>query len=629
LDEKPVTPTVALKLQVERPPAVAAKYDAWAEHVKEKQGLKYAEKLDSWGTIIYQQFESDKAAGRLDGWANTLTGLGTSRDKVTSTTFCDDGTLPFSVLEALYHNDDMAARIADAVPEQMFREGYELRLEDDPDGADELQDAANALGVDDAFEEASIWARKDGGAKVMMLINDGRDASEPVNEAAIKSIDGLRVLDRYMLFPDQWYDEPLKPKFGEPSVYRILTPLLSGPMGMASFTAGALVHETRLIHFRGARTSIRRRRANFGWDDSVFQRVYQVLLSFGVAWAGVTHLMSDASQAVMKIKGLLQAIAGNQKDMMLERAKLNDTTRSLARMLMIDAEHEGFERVPTPFQGIPELVDRFGQRLAGAADMPLTVLMGTSPGGLNATGESDLTNWYDKIASMQKRKLKPNLDRFYKLLMLSKGGPTSGQEKEVEICFKPLWKATEKEGAEIRKMQAETDQIEYTIGMATAEELATSRHGAHGWSPETTIDLDLRQQMMTADKKPVDGATPATPAGATGEDGAPTVADPNAEAKDPQTGLNGAQVTAMLAIVQAVADGQLPRESGVAMIVASFPVSPDKAEEIMGTVGKGFKPEKPEPEVMPGAAGGFGGTGKDGKPARSAPGKSGGPAKAA
>src|SRR5262249_25812813 len=158
--------------------------------------------------------------------------------------------------------------------------------------------------------------------------------------------------DRYMVLPAEWYDDPTKAKFGEPAMYRILVPTTPNPLGVMQFQTGALVHESRTIRWRGARPSGKPRPANFGGDDSVLQRVDQVLVSCGVAGAGVTRLFRDASQGVMKVKGLLAMIAGNQKDAMLLRAQLNDETRSLARMLLIDADSEDFTRVATPFGGI-------------------------------------------------------------------------------------------------------------------------------------------------------------------------------------------------------------------------------------------------------------------------------------
>jgi len=52
--------------------------------------------------------------------------------------------------------------------------------------------------------------------------------------------------------------------------------------------------------------------------------------------------------------------------------------------------------------------------------------------------------------------------------------------------------------------------------------------------------------------------------------------------------LNGAQVTAALTIVQAVAAKLLPRSSGVQMLAGFFNMPPAQAEAVMGDTGKGF-----------------------------------------
>jgi hypothetical protein len=54
------------------------------------------------------------------------------------------------------------------------------------------------------------------------------------------------------------------------------------------------------------------------------------------------------------------------------------------------------------------------------------------------------------------------------------------------------------------------------------------------------------------------------------------------------TALNGAQVQAAASIVQQVALRQLPRDSGVAQLVEFFNLPADKAERIMGAVGRTF-----------------------------------------
>ena len=64
------------------------------------------------------------ALHRLDTWANALTGLATSRDKTTSTLPYLSPVLAPQALEAMYHDDDIAARIVSAIPDEAYREGF-------------------------------------------------------------------------------------------------------------------------------------------------------------------------------------------------------------------------------------------------------------------------------------------------------------------------------------------------------------------------------------------------------------------------------------------------------------------------------------------------------------------------
>lgn len=70
---------------------------------------------------------------------------------------------------------------------------------------------------------------------------------------------------------------------------------------------------------------------------------------------------------------------------------------------------------------------------------------------------------------------------------------------------------------------------------------------------------------------------------------------------NPDTALNGPQVSSLLEIIDKVAQEVIPRDTGVQLIITSFPVSLVQAEDLMGKVGKGFKPKQPEPVVNPAA----------------------------
>jgi hypothetical protein len=63
--------------------------------------------------------------------------------------------------------------------------------------------------------------------------------------------------------------------------------------------------------------------------------------------------------------------------------------------------------------------------------------------------------------------------------------------------------------------------------------------------------------------------------------------------------MNGAQVTALQGLAQAVADGMMPAESAIQLIRVSFPtITEAQARAIIGPM-EGFEQAKPEPEPNP------------------------------
>lgn len=438
-------------------------------------------------------------ASRFDSWKNALTGLGGSRDKLSSTYFSEPRRLAVEQLEQLYHGEDLAARICEALPQDGLRRWFDLDLEDEDDEAQQgIKAEMKRLGAKQAMLEAAIWARVYGGAAVVMGLDDGLKASEPLNVERLRSVQYLTVLDRRSLQPYTWYSDPLAdgPKYGWPSSYRIVNfSMISAGGGLPKNFSDVVVHESRMLRFDGALTSLRRRQLNEGWADSVIQRVHEVLIQHNIGWQGTAYLLQDASQGVFKIQGLIDMIAGGDKEILQTRMALVDMSRSMARSLLVDAEREEFERVPYAFTGVPEVIDRFMQRLAAAARMPVTVLYGRSPAGLNATGESDIRIWYDAVSSWQQDELSPRLERLVELVTRASESPVQLEPKSWSLCFPPLWQSTEKEELEIDKMRAERDKIYIDAQVALPEEVALAKD----FPLRDALDLDARREMLAAE----------------------------------------------------------------------------------------------------------------------------------
>lgn len=124
------------------------------------------------------------------------------------------------------------------------------------------------------------------------------------------------------------------------------------------------------------------------------------------------------------------------------------------------------------------------------------------------------------------------------------------------------------------------------------EELEESNESEMPGAPTEEEMDELRLVREGREDEDEQGAQPSEANTATA-----TVAATGVAAAD--TALNGAQVQAAAAIVQQVALRQLPRDSGIAQLVEFFNVAPDRAERIMGAVGRSFFIE---PEQVDGGA---------------------------
>jgi phage-related protein (TIGR01555 family) len=430
--------------------------------------------------------------------ANAMTGLGTfNRDKVMAGVYYDPLRITDPELQALFHGNDLASRIVQLRPYEMFRRGYEVVIPDDTEGeqnenaevAQDLEDYAEKLKANRMLRDGMTFARLFGGGVTLIGADDGLDPSLPLNEDNIKSIKYLNNIDRRFLVARTYYDDPMQPNFGEVETYQVTN-------AFGKQTA-AVIHESRLIRFDGAPVDILKRRQLAGWTLSVLQRVYDTLRQFDTSFQAVSNLMVDASQAVFSMKGLMDIITSDNAGVLGTRMAMVDYTRSSGRAVLVDADTEKFERTNTSFSGIPDVLDRLMQRLASCADMPVTILFGRSPAGMNATGDSDWQHFYDTISSEQKNTLEPALIRLYRLICLAKDGPTNGVEPDdIEIHFHALKEPTDKEQAELEYLVAQKDQIYFTIGALQPEQIALSRWRGGDFSMTTEIDVEQLEEAL-------------------------------------------------------------------------------------------------------------------------------------
>lgn len=433
---------------------------------------------------------------RLDGWENATTGVGTSRDKTQALAWLPEGPMDAAKCSSLFHFDPIFQRIGRARVDAAFREGYTVSVSGDAatsgdgEGEKRIGYLAEMIGAPALLHSAELWARVYGGAAIVLGLDDGGRPDQALVHERIRGILWAKVLDRRFLVVTKYYDQVSAGTridlIGKPELY-MLTGLNLPPM---------YVHATRVIPFVGVECDEVLSRSIGGWGLSNLQLPFDAIRSY-IGTIGATQtLVSDASQAVFKIKNLWESLSGPNKKKLQQRMQLVDLTRSTLRAVLLDTDGEDFKREATNFSGLPDLLDRFMYHVCAATDAPATVIFGRSPAGLNATGDSDLTIWYDSIKSeTQTVKLTPRVLRLYRILARIAGVDPA----RVGVKWAPLSQPSDKERAETRKIVADTDKVMIDAGVLDPLEVRIARYGGTDYDGfSLQIDAAAARQELAA-----------------------------------------------------------------------------------------------------------------------------------
>jgi hypothetical protein len=94
-------------------------------------------------------------------------------------------------------------------------------------------------------------------------------------------------------------------------------------------------------------------------------------------------------------------------------------------------------------------------------------LFGQSPSGMNATGESDLRNYWDMIGSQQEARLRRPLTKVYDVLWRSALG--TDPPSTFAFKFNSLYQMNEMEKAEVSQRDADTVKLLHDAQVITTE----------------------------------------------------------------------------------------------------------------------------------------------------------------
>jgi hypothetical protein len=174
----------------------------------------------------------------------------------------------------------------------------------------------------------------------------------------------------------------------------------------------------------------------------------------------------------------------------VDRAQLFNELRDNLGVMLIDTSEE-FSNVSAQLGSLDALQAQSQEHMASIPGIPLVKLFGISPHGLNASSEGEIRVFYDWIHAFQDVLFRPNLMTIFNIVQLNEFGQI---DPDISFDFEPLWSLSEKEVAEVRKTEAETDQLYIDSGViqpGEARERIAADHDSpyHGLDPDELPDL--------------------------------------------------------------------------------------------------------------------------------------------
>ena len=415
----------------------------------------------------------------IDGYSNPAVSIGAASPLMASGRFVHSD-LSDEELTTAYRENWLAKRIIDTPAEDMTRNWYTLSTAVSQEDMDELYRLEAEHSVKQEITNGFRWSRLYGGAIAIMIIDDFVDPIEDsLNPDSLLQdcFHGLLVLDRTQVEPSLEIETDIRdPEYGMPKYYTVYEYDENGG------TIPCRYHHSRVLRFTGRELPPTEAEREDYWGASELEHIWDELMRRCSTAANITELVFRANLLCLKTGDLTEMLAsGNDEhiEKVFRVMEAENHFRTSYGLQLLNA-NDSMENLNYDFAGLPQIYEQCLLDMAGAAEIPATKLFGRSPQGMNATGESDMRNYYEVIASRQERDLRPVLEKLLPVMAMSCWGYVP---EDLQIRFEPMTPLST--GDQIHQAKEHSEMLVqlFQAGAITKEELReemiewSGRHG--------------------------------------------------------------------------------------------------------------------------------------------------------
>lgn len=410
--------------------------------------------------------QQNTAVSVMDAFSNPLFRLGYgSQSPLEATEYpLTRMTDNYALLNSLYRDNWVVQNVVGLMVDDMLREWYKIRGSISPEYLDELERLERMTKIREKINQGLCWGRLYGGAAGLILIK-GQESmlDQPLDLETIMpgTFAGLMILDRWSgVVPDMGLVTDMSdPDFNLPEYYTI---------NNAEGHTVARVHHSRIVRFTGRKLPYLEEIAELYWGESEVEALYKDVVAHDNVSANMAALTFRANINTMEVQNLEQLFSLGSVEQQKRFWNVMQAQSVMMSNFGYQLVNKGDQMKNTQytFTGLQEVYESMCLNLCGASHYPMTKLFGRSPAGMNATGESDLQNYYDYVNSQREAKLRPVLERLLPIMAVSTWGVVPDN---LQIDFPPLWTPTATETAEIALKKAQAIRDTFQAGLFQAD----------------------------------------------------------------------------------------------------------------------------------------------------------------
>lgn len=391
----------------------------------------------------------------------------------------------YALLNSLYRGNWVVQNVIGLMVDDMLREWYTVKGVP-PDALTALDNLERRVGLRECLNEGLRWGRLYGGAAGLILIKGQEDLSKPLDLGMIYpgSFQGLYILDRW---------QGITPNMGL-TIERGKEVPTSYSINDGNGHTVANVHASRVIRFTGRDLPRIERQTEMYWGESELEALYNEVVAHDNVSANMAALTFQANVNTMEVKGMEQLLSMSSPAVQRRFWQVMQAQATLRSNFGMQLVEQGNKLTNTQysFAGLRDVYESMCQNLCGASHYPMTKLFGRSPGGLNATGESDSRNYYEYVDSQREAKLRPVIEKLLPIMAMSAWGVVPD---DMSIEFPPLWTPTARDNAEIGKIKAEAALAAF---QANALPLDTTLQELKAIGDETGLFASITDDQIAA-----------------------------------------------------------------------------------------------------------------------------------